>query len=151
MDYFEEKVGVPGEGRCDRCLGVTPQGSAYLYVTPEAVAFRRDARSVIAAKAKLERLGFSGIVGDQTVMGERATLAPDLTGAMMLCAACAKAKRLDPEIAASDAKHLYETGQAPLRATPLEGSREAEVEKRRWARSSTESTPEKKWWHFWGS
>ncbi len=152
MDYFEEKVAAaPGEGRCDRCLGATPKGGAYLYVTPEAVAFRRDARSVNAAKAKLERLGFNGIVGDQTVMGGRITLAPDLTGAMMLCATCAKAKKLDLEIAAADAKHLYETERAPLRATPLEGSKEAEREKGHRGQGPAESASSKKWWQFWRS
>jgi hypothetical protein len=150
MEYFEERI-YPGEFRCDRCFGATPHGSGYLYASPEAVAFRYDARSVKAAKDKLERLHVSGIVGDQTVVGGWVTLAPDLTGAMMLCETCAKDKGLDLEIAAADAKHLCETGQAPLRATPLEGSKEAEKEKQRWGQRSTESLSRKKWWRFWKS
>jgi hypothetical protein len=147
VEYFEEKV-TSGEGRCDRCYGATPPGSGYLFVTTEAVAFRSDARSIQTAKEKLELLHFNGIVGDQTVMGGWATLAPDLTGAMMLCETCAKAKALDLEIAAADARHLCDTGQAPLRATPLEGTEEAKRERQRRAQSSGRPAPKKKTWQF---
>lgn len=64
---------------------------------------------------------------------------------ILVCEQGARARGLDLEVAAADAKYWWETGLAPLRATPLSGTPEAKRERER---LKPELKP-KKWWQFW--
>jgi ribosomal protein S27AE len=116
LKYFE----VPrpsGDGFCSDnacpCPEVRiPRGTGYLYVSREVVDFRRDARSVEEAHVKLNLLQLQMprvmFIGGST--------------AILMCKRGAKLRGLDLDVAAADAKYWWETGLAPLRATPTVGS-----------------------------
>jgi hypothetical protein len=118
LDYFEmprpDGDGVCNDEECG-CKGVViPRGSGYLYVSQEVVDFRRDARSVEAAQAKESRVRMQA-----SDMAEAAAVIHGETTAVLLCDQAARQKGLDLEVAAADARHWWETGGAPLRATPI--------------------------------
>ncbi len=114
VEYFEV-LQPSGDGICsdnDCPCGVPGarilNGSGYLYVSPAAVAFRRIARSIVAAQIELTRLGKTP-----------GTFDPSQTTAILMCEQGARKRGLDLAVAAADARHWWKTGQAPLRATPL--------------------------------
>ncbi len=115
--YFE--VPLPdGDGVCSDeeciCGGVViARGSGYLYVDRETVDFRGNAPSVEQARAKEERVRSQ--MGD---LDEVAAVMHGRTTALLVCEQSARRKGIDLEVAAADARHWWETGQAPLRATP---------------------------------
>jgi hypothetical protein len=113
---------------------VIARGSGYLYISQEAVSFRKDARSVAAAQAKANRvrLQMSG-------MAEAAAVIHGRTTAVLLCQQAAERRCLALVVAAADARHWWETGMAPLRATPVASV----AEKKSRGTNSTETVAEK--------
>lgn len=117
VDYFEvsrpDGDGICGESTCS-CGGVVlPRGSGYLYISRDAVKFRRNARSLQEALAKEKR-----VRSQMSDMAESAAVIHGRTTAILMCERAAKKKSLNLEVAAADAKHWWETGMAPLRITP---------------------------------
>ncbi|WKZ48945.1 MAG: hypothetical protein QY306_06210 [Anaerolineales bacterium] len=122
MNYFE----VPNTGSGDfafcsddecPCSGTKiPCGRGYMYVSQAAVDFRKDARSIGEVEALLNTM--PKILQDALFADKN-----NITATLM-CEQGARKRNLDLEIAAADAKHWWETGLVPLRATPL--AKEAE-------------------------
>ena len=115
--YFE--VPLPdGDGVCsdEECMcggALIARGFGYLYVDRETVDFRGNAPSVEQARAKEERVRSQ--MGD---LDEAAAVMHGRTTALLICEQSARQRGIDLEVAAADARHWWETGQAPLRATP---------------------------------
>lgn len=115
--YFE--VPLPdGDGVCsdDECMcggDVIARGTGYLYVDQDTVDFRSNAPSVEEARAKEGRVRSQ--MGD---MDEAAAVMHGRTTALLICEQSARRRDIDLKVAAADAGHWWETGQAPLRATP---------------------------------
>jgi hypothetical protein len=117
-DYFE-CPGPPGDGLCSDnacpCPETRiPRGTGYLYVSEEAVQFRRDARTVAEARAKVERIRQQ----TQARMGFANVVFARLPDAILMCEQGARLRGLNLEVAAADARHWWTTGLAPLRPTP---------------------------------
>jgi hypothetical protein len=93
---------------------VIARGSGYLYISQEAVDFRKDARSVEAARDKANRVRLQ-----MSDMDEAAAVIHGRITAVFLCQKAAERRCLDLVVAAADARHWWETGMAPLRATPV--------------------------------
>lgn len=117
LDYFElprpEGDGVCSDDACSCKRAVIVRGNGYLYVSQEAVDFRNDALSVAAAQAKANRVRLQ--ISD---MAEAAAVIHGRITAVLLCEQAAEGMELDLVVAAADARHWWETGMAPLRATP---------------------------------
>src|SRR4030042_4890790 len=118
MEYFECDVPV-GNGLWsdDACPGpevVIPRGTGYLFIEKSLVDFRRQyptlesARKVMQQHSEQMRASF----GEKFIDIYR-------LGPILVCKQGAKLRGLDLEIAEADAKHWWETGQVPLRVTPL--------------------------------
>ena len=115
--YFE--VARPdGDGRCagEACPSAAdaiPRGGGYLYISQQVVDFRRNARSLSESLAKQGRirLQMSDMFDAMAVMFGH-------TGAVLLCEQCARRLSLDLDVAAADARQWWQSGTAPLRATP---------------------------------
>ena len=117
LDYFEvprpEGDGVCSDDACSCKRAVIARGDGYLYVSQEAVDFRNDARSVAEAQAKANRVRLQ-----MSDMAEAAAVIHGRTTAVLLCEQAAERRCLALVVAAADARHWWETGMAPLRATP---------------------------------
>jgi hypothetical protein len=130
MEYFEDGIwGPKGNGRCGEedcpCGGAEiPRGEGYLYVSRQIVEFRRRFRSHQEAVEQMDRLV-------REKYGRPVSYAMRI-GPTLLCRRAAKAKGIDLDIAAADAKLWWVSGNVPLRATPMAGSGLAKEEKRRW-------------------
>jgi ribosomal protein L24E len=119
MEYFEVPEARPGEdGICsdnDCPCGfpgaAIPRGSGYMYISESVVDFRRDARTLREAEQKV------------ALMQQRAHVLFDqnVITSTLMCKQGASKRGLDLEVAAADARHWWETGLVPLRATPLAG------------------------------
>jgi len=118
LDYFEvprpEGDGVCSDDACSCKRAVIVRGNGYLYVSQEAVDFRNDARSVEAAQAKANRVRLQ-----MSDMAEAAAVIHGRTAAVLLCQQAAERRCLALVVAAADARHWWDTGMAPLRATPV--------------------------------
>ena len=138
LDYFEvprpEGDGVCSDDACSCKRAVIVRGNGYLYVSQEAVDFRNDARSVAAAQAKINRVRMQ-----MSGMAEAAAVIHGRTTAVLLCEQAARSRGLEIAIAAADARHWWETGTAPLRATPAAPV----AEKKSRGTRSTETVAEK--------
>jgi len=165
MDYFECDV-PSGDGRCSDnscpCPEVIiPRGTGYLYIEQRLVYFRHQYPTLESARRAMQ----------QEHEQQRANLGGGVTGfyrlgPILVCEQGAKLREIDLEVAAADAKHWWETGQVPLRATPRAGT----VQKEPIAKATSEAAPttnahrsptvqkkpiakapsvEKKWWQFW--
>jgi ribosomal protein L24E len=177
MEYFEVPEARPGlDGLCsdNDCPcgypGATiPRGKGYMYVSGTVVDFRKDARTVAQAEAKIAKMRQD--MNSFTMFGQ------DVVTSTLMCEQGAKKRGLDLDIAAADAKYWWETGLAPLRATPKAGNTEAKKEKERMAApakaapaaqpapavaaapaaatpaaspaATPAASPAKKWWEFW--
>lgn len=118
MEYFE----VPrpdGDGYCsdDNCPcgfpgELIPRGTGYIYISPEVVDFRCDARTVREAAQKIARM-------EQQLGGVRIFAGSGVFAPILMCEQGARRRRLDMEVAAADAKYWWETGLVPLRPTPI--------------------------------
>lgn len=117
MEYFEVPR-PPGDGLCsdNECPcgwpgAEIPRGTGYLYISQEVVDFRRDARSVEDVQRKVRRM--------QQQLDSIIILGQGVASPTLVCEEGAELRGLDLEVAAADAKYWWETGLAPLRATPL--------------------------------
>lgn len=96
--------GFPGES--------IPRGTGYLYIPKEVVDFRRDARTLAQAQAKIGRMR-------QRLGGGVMMFGQGILTATLMCEQGARKRKLDMEVAAADAAHWWKTGKAPLRVTPI--------------------------------
>jgi ankyrin repeat protein len=118
MEYFRVSEANPGrDGVCsdnDCPCGFPgasiPRGTGYIYVSKAVVDFRRDARSEREAEEKVSRMQRT----DAMVF-----LGQDVAVSTLMCEQGARKRGLDLKVAAADARHWWETGSVPLRATPL--------------------------------
>lgn len=92
-------------------------GSGFLYVSPEIAVFRRIFRSQRSAEQEMHRRVLEKY--------GRPVSYHCKIGPQLFCKRAARKLNLDLDLASMDAKHWWETGKAPLRATPLEGSMES--------------------------
>jgi hypothetical protein len=117
MEYFVNTPGPQASAKCsDNACPCSPsvefaRGEGYLYVSPEAVDFRRDARTLADAQTKMERM--AGQLDAFVVMD------PIAWSGLMICEEAAKCRRLDLAWASADAKEWWETGRMPLRPSLL--------------------------------
>jgi len=120
MDYFETER-ESGTGRCsdDKCPcpppgTLIPRGAGYLYISRQVVEFHRDARTLAAHRAKVDR-----IASQYAARGvDRVWVSPGVFNPILMCEQGARRRGLDMEIAAADARYWWETGLVPLRPTP---------------------------------
>lgn len=114
--YFEVPLpdgeGVCSDGECMCGGALIARGTGYLYIDRNTVDFRRNAPSVEQARDKKRRLR-----SQMGVMDEAAAIHGRVT-ALLICEHSARRREIDLEVAAADAGHWWETGYAPLRATP---------------------------------
>lgn len=122
MKYFEcdvpEGNGLCSDNACPCPEVVIPRGAGYLFIDQDLVDFRRQFPTLAGARVEMRRR--------QAEM--RANLGGMFTGfyrlgPILVCEQGAKLRGLDLEIAAADARHWWETGQVPLRPTPLAGGK----------------------------
>lgn len=121
MEYFE-CVRPSGDGTCsdDSCPcgypgANIPRGSGYFYISKELVEMRSDALTLSDLQKKAQHI--------QQEMG--AAMMSATSGVFMpilMCKLGAKKRQIDMGVAASDAKHWWKTGMAPLRPTPMKGA-----------------------------
>lgn len=116
MGYFEVKV-PEGEGRCsdNTCPcgepgALIPRGTGHLYISQEAVRFRRDCRTQQQFRDKMKRIQSRGEF--------HVFASPELIAPILVCDQSTKLQGLSREVATSDAKYWWETGLVPLRPTP---------------------------------
>ena len=96
-----------------------PCGTGYLYISQEVVDFRQDCLDASSHESKLQRI--EQAAGKETVViWDRTPGIP-----ILMCEQGARLRNLDLKRAAMDAKYWWETGRAPLRVTPLAGSKKA--------------------------
>jgi hypothetical protein len=119
VKYFE--VGLPrwdavcSDGNCPCPETPIPQGTGYIYISPDVVEFRRDALTSREATEKLERIRAEGEArtGRSVIINPQGWAVP-----VLVCEQGARLRHLDLEVAAADARHWWKTGLVPLRATP---------------------------------
>jgi hypothetical protein len=87
-----------------------PRGQGYIYVSEEVVDFRQDCLTEAQAQQKIQRL--SSQLGG-FIMAGSGVFAP-----ILMCEQGARRRGIDLKVAAADAKHWWQTGEVPLRATP---------------------------------
>ena len=119
LKYFECDVpsgdGLCSDNACPCDDTVIPKGTGYLFIEQNLVDFRRqypkleDARR--AKRAEAEQLH------EQLGLGLFANVTYRL-GPILVCEEGARKRNLDLDVAGADARHWWETGQVPLRATP---------------------------------
>ncbi len=118
MEYFECDVptdnGLCSDNACPCPEVVIQRGKGYLYIEQSLIDFRREypaiesARIVMSQRLEQQRANSGG----QAINFYR-------LGPILVCEEGAKLRNLDLKVAAADAKHWWETGLVPLRATPL--------------------------------
>lgn len=118
MDYFQSDV-PSGAGYCSDnscpCPDMEiPRGTGYIYIEQGLVDFRRqyptlESARMVMQKKQAEMRSNSGM----NVSGFYRL------GPILICEQGAKLRHLDLDVAAADAKHWWETGMVPLRATPI--------------------------------
>jgi hypothetical protein len=117
MEYFEcdvpEGNGLCSDDACPCSEVVIPRGTGYLYIEQSLVNFRRKFPTMESARRAMQEKHeqLQAKFGD-TVSGFYRL------GPILVCEEGAKLRNLDLKIAAADARHWWETGQVPLRATP---------------------------------
>ncbi len=114
MKYFESPE-PDGDGQCsdNNCpCGTTylSYGKGYMYVSKEAVEFRKDARSVNEAYKKMENMPMDGSL---------IAMDKEKIDGILMCEQGARLRKLDLDIASNDAKYWWKTGLVPLRPTPI--------------------------------
>lgn len=90
-----KESGLCSDRECPCSETVIPKGTGYFYISKEAVNFM---------KARLKG-GAQGFVSGPMPI--------------LVCEEGAKLRGIDMEVAAADAKRWWETGEVPLRPTPL--------------------------------
>lgn len=139
-----------------------PRGTGYLFISQEVVDFRSDCPTEAEAQAKIQRMAAQ--LGAMIVAGS-GVFAP-----ILMCEQGARKRGLDLEVAAADAKPWWNTGQVPLRPTPLAGAKRPAASKPAFPAAATRPASQaaskpaaspaaasgpaaavgkKKWWQFW--
>ncbi len=127
MEYFEDgQWPKTGDWVCshDECLcGNAPitRGEGYLFVSETVAVLRMEFPSHVDACVELDRR-------IRETYGRPVSYRVKV-GPMLICESAARQRALDLDIARADALKWWESGQAPLRSTPLKGSRLAEEER----------------------
>lgn len=116
--YFETPR-PSGDGLCSDnkcpCLDTKiPRGTGYLYISPELVELRADARSQKEMIAKLERSRQQ----IQSQVKSHVFMTTASANPILMCEQGARLRKIDLDVAAKDATYWWETGFVPLRATP---------------------------------
>jgi len=127
MEYFFDGFWKnSGNRKCaDRecpCEGRTIiRGEGYLYLSEEVVDFRYEFHTHVEAIEEMDRRvreKYGRPVKYECRFGPR-----------LFCKKAAQRHKLDLDIAAADARHWWQTGEAPLRSTPIAGSQLAKQER----------------------
>jgi hypothetical protein len=128
-----------------------PRGTGYIYISQEVVDFRSDCPTEAEAQAKIQPMA--------TQMGAMIFGGSGVFAPILMCEQGARNRGLDLEVAAADAKHWWNTGQVPLRPTPLAGAKRPAAASKPASppAASKPATPpaaaparkNKKWWQFW--
>jgi len=139
MKYMQVSGNDRNSGLCsdDACPcgspGATiPRGKGYVYVSKEVVDFRMDCPTEAEAKIKIQRMSAQT---SSVIFVGAGVFSP-----IVMCVQGAKKRGLDLEVAAADARHWWNTGQVPLRPTPLARAKPAstaEVKKELISRPAT--------------
>ena len=118
LKYFEVPIEVsvfrcsdnqcPCPGTSALVLGKT----GYLYVSEEVVDMRKDALTKAALDTKQQRM-IDVIDGSVVMFFNQGTVYP-----IVMCDKAVRRLKLDPSVAAADARHWGATGLVPLRVTP---------------------------------
>ncbi len=120
MEYIEcqitQGVGYCTDNDCPCTLTEIPQGTGFLFISPEVVTFRKDALSQVDLQAKLKPMIERG--EDVSVTRYEPIL---------ICEEGAKRRHLDLTIAADDAVLWWKEHKAPLRETPVLSSEAANM------------------------
>ncbi len=95
-----------------------PHGQGYMYISKDVADFRQDALSESEAERKIKSLATSG----NFTMFDASVFSPTL-----MCELGAKKRQLDLEMAASDAKHWWNTGEVPCRPTSIKGEEDSSI------------------------
>jgi hypothetical protein len=118
--YFKD-AGWPasGGGRCSDnscpCNDTEiPRGTGYLLITQDIVDLRHQYPTPEAARREMQRRHKAA----QRQMGVSGAAFFYRIGPILVCEQGAKLRNLDLDVAAEDARHWWETGEVPLRATP---------------------------------
>jgi hypothetical protein len=151
MDYMEV-VRPAADGLCsdDACPcgspgARIPRGGGYLYISQEVVDFRGDCLTLKQAEQKVSDF--------RSRMGRFVMFGAGVVAPILVCEQGARKRGLDLEVAVADARYWWQTGLAPLRATPLARARgqakAPPVHPSAPPRSTSSARPKKKWWQFW--
>jgi len=123
MEYFDCTVptddGLCSDNACPCPEVVIPRGKGYLYIEQSLVDFRRKYPAIESARRAMqqERKQLQQTLArnsDRQEIIYRYRLGP-----ILVCEEGAKLRNLDLKVAAADAKHWWETGLVPFRATPI--------------------------------
>ena len=125
--YFESSR-PSGNATCsdDSCPcpgAIIAPGTGYLYISKEVIEFRKDAIAESEAAAKIQDV--------QRKLGAIVFNPNLLASPILMCRMGAEKRGIDLAWASRDAQHWWNTGQVPLRPTPMagqDGSAHAEVE-----------------------
>ena len=117
MKYMQVSGNEMGSALCsdDSCPcgypgAIINRGEGYIYVSDEVVDFRRDSLTEAEAQLKIQRLSEQ--------MGSYIVASAGVFAPILMCEQGAKKRGIDLEVAATDARHWWETGKVPLRVTP---------------------------------
>ncbi|MFC1836056.1 hypothetical protein ACFL2Q_15275, partial [Thermodesulfobacteriota bacterium] len=106
--------GLCSDNSCPCSETKIPRGEGYLWVSEEVVDFRKDALSLDELRSKLDRMREYGLA-----LGNHVIIDPNVHNPVLLCEQGAKLRRMDLSVSGADARHWWETGEVPLRPTPL--------------------------------
>jgi len=118
MAYFESDVpcgdGLCSDNRCPCPEVRIPRGTGYLCIEQSLVDFRQKCSTLKSARDAMSRMQeqFRARLGGSDFVGFFRL------GPILVCEQGAKLRNLDLEVASTDARHWWETGKVPLRATP---------------------------------
>jgi hypothetical protein len=115
LEYYFEMDRPANDGLCSDsdcpCNDVIiPRGTGYLYVSPQVVEMRRDAKTIEELRTKIQRVG--------QATGMFLLMDPACYNGILCCKQAARRRHLDLKVAAEDARYWWEHGLVPLRVTP---------------------------------
>lgn len=124
LSYFEDEKprgsGLCSDNSCPCPETSIPKGTGYLFIGSDIVAFRRRyPRLNDARKAKEAQLN-----QQLDSQGLGAAFMSYRIGPILVCEQGARLRQLDLDVAGADARYWWETGQVPLRPTPLVGGKQ---------------------------
>ena len=124
LSYFEDELprgaGLCSDNSCPCPETRIPVGTGYLYIPGEIVEFRRRYRRLKdAEKAMVDQLNQQL---DSRGIGSAFSMMR--IGPVLVCEQGARLRELDLEVAGADARYWWQTGQVPLRPTPLVGGKD---------------------------